>query len=106
MMSAVEGSNLTYSNIEQEWIQFADFTLEAYAQPIELALGEVIPRGNEVMLDWDSMRRSDTKTKAETYEILIRCGVLTVNEARAKEGMDPLPEPSGQTESEDNDGQA
>lgn len=106
MMSAVEGSNLTYSNIEQEWIQFADFTLEAYAQPIELALGEVIPRGNEVMLDWDSMRRSDTKTKAETYEILIRCGVLTVNEARAKEGMDPLPEPSGQTESEDSDGQA
>ena len=91
MLAAVEGSNLTYSNIEQEWIQFADFTLEAYAQPIELALGEVLPRGTSVELDWDSMRRSDTKTKAETYQILIACNVLTVDEARAMEGRPPLP---------------
>lgn len=91
MLAAVEGSNLTYSNIEQEWIQFADFTLEAYAQPIELALGEVLPRGTTVELDWDSMRRSDTKTKAETYQILIACGVLTVDEARGMEGRPPLP---------------
>lgn len=107
MMAAVEGSNLTYSNIEQEWIQFSDFTLEAYAQPIELALGEVIPRGNTVKLDWDSMRRSDTKTKAETYQILINAGVLTVNEARAMEGREPLAiEPAADGQKGANDAQA
>lgn len=90
MMAAVSGSNLTYSNIEQEWIQFSDFTLEAYAQPIELALSDVVARGNTVELDWDSMRRSDTKTKAETYEILIRAGILTPDEARMDLGRKPL----------------
>ena len=92
MMAANEGSNLTYSNIEQEWIQFSDFTLEAYAQPIELALSDALPRGNVVNLDWDSMRRSDTKTKAETYQILISAGVLTRDEARAIEGRPPIDE--------------
>ena len=35
MLAAVDGSNLTYSNIEQSWIEFADYTLAAYTGEIE-----------------------------------------------------------------------
>ena len=85
-------TQLALSPKDMQFLETQQFdTTQAYAQPIELALGEVLPRGTSVELDWDSMRRSDTKTKAETYQILIACNVLTVDEARAMEGRPPLP---------------
>lgn len=92
LMLAESGSSLTYSNVEQEWSQFADFTLNAYVQPMRDALSTVIPRGQTIEFGWDSFRRSDTKTRMETYKTAIEAGVMTVNEARAREGLPPLDE--------------
>ena len=89
-MPAESGSSLTYSNVEQEWSQFADFTLNAYVQPMKDALSMVIPRGQTIDFGWDSFRRSDTKTRMETYKIAIEAGVMTVDEARSRENMPPL----------------
>lgn len=91
LMLAESGSSLTYSNVEQEWSQFADFTLNAYVQPMEDALADVLPRGQAVEFSWDSFRRSDTKTRMETYRTAIEAGVMTIDEARAREGLPPLP---------------
>lgn len=44
MLAAVDGSNLTYSNIEQSWIEFADYTLAAYAGEIEELFNRLLPR--------------------------------------------------------------
>ena len=90
LMLAESGSSLTYSNVEQEWSQFADFTLNAYVQPMKDALSMVIPRGQTIDFGWDSFRRSDTKTRMETYKIAIEAGVMTVDEARSRENMPPL----------------
>ena len=53
-MLAESGSSLTYSNVEQEWSQFADFTLNAYAEHGDTTrpdhrfrLGLVPPFGHE-----------------------------------------------------------
>lgn len=90
MLAAQEGSNLTYSNVEQEWMQFADFTLAAYTRPMEEALSACIARGQSVDFTWDSFRRSDTKTRFETHKIAIEAHILTVDEVRRMEGYPPM----------------
>lgn len=90
MLAAVDGSNLTYSNIEQSWIEFSDYTLAAYAGEIEEALTTLLPRGNEVAFDWDSSRRANTSDKYAAYKTAIEAGWLTSNEVRKKEGLEPM----------------
>lgn len=92
MLTGADGSSLTYQNIEQSWIEFSSYTLAAYADPICEALGEILPRGSYVAMDWDSSRRSDTKTRYEAYASAVQAGWMTVDEVRAHEHMDPLPE--------------
>lgn len=103
MMNKVDGSSLTYQNIEQEWISFSDFTLAAYVQPLEDALSELVPRNNTVDFRWDNMRRSDTKTRYETYQIAIQAGILTTTEVRGMEGRTPLDEPQLTKETSDDE---
>lgn len=91
MLAAVEGSNLTYQNIEQSWIEFADYTLAAYASEIGEALTSLLPRGNEVAFDTDPSRRSNTKDRFETYRIAVEAKLMTVPEARKRLGMGPMP---------------
>ncbi|MCI1935155.1 MAG: phage portal protein [Bifidobacteriaceae bacterium] len=98
MLAAVDGSNLTYSNIEQSWIEFSDYTLAAYAGEIEEALTTLLPRGNEVAFDWDSSRRANTTDKYTAYAAAISAQWLTPDEVRMKEGLQPLNQPIKQKE--------
>ena len=98
MLAAVDGSNLTYSNIEQSWIEFADYTLAAYAGEIEEILNRLLPRGREAKFDWDSSRRANMSDRFDAYKTAIDAGFYTLNEVRAKEGLPALQEgqPNGQ----------
>ena len=99
MLAAVDGSNLTYSNIEQSWIEFADYTLAAYAGEIEELFNRLLPRGREARFDWDSSRRADMADRFSAYATALQSGWLEVNEVRAKEAMPPLmraPQPQEQ----------
>lgn len=90
MLAAVEGSAMTYSNVEQDWIAFTRFTLMGYLRKIEDALTDLVPRGQDVKFNVDSLLRSDTKTRYEAHQIGITAGFLTDDEARALENMPPL----------------
>lgn len=90
MLAAVEGSAMTYSNVEQDWIAFTRFTLMGYLRKIEDALTELTVLGQEVKFNVDSLLRSDTKTRYEAHQIGITAGFLTDDEARALENMAPL----------------
>lgn len=92
MLAAVEGSSMTYSNVEQDWIAFTRFTLMTYLRKIEEALTELTVRGQKVKFNVDSLLRSDTKTRYEAHNIGITAGFLTDDEARAMEGKAPLTE--------------
>jgi len=48
--------------------------------------------GLEVEYDMDDLARGDMKSRAEYYQLGINGGWLTRNEARAREGLNPLPE--------------
>lgn len=90
MLAAVDGSNLTYSNIEQSWIEFADYTLAAYTGEIEEALTALLPTGWSVKFDWDSSRRADMSSRYAAYRTAIESGWLTIDEVREREGLPAL----------------
>lgn len=90
MLAAVEGSAMTYSNVEQDWIAFTRFTLMGYLRKIENALTELTVRGQTVRFKLDTLLRSDTKTRYEAHAIGVASGFLTINEVRAIEGYAPL----------------
>lgn len=90
MLVALDGNSLTYSNVEQEWLAFVRFTLMTYVQKIEETLTKLTPLGQRVKFNLEGLLRSDTKTRYQSYEIGIRSGWLTADEARAHEGLPPL----------------
>lgn len=90
MLAAVEGSNLTYSNIEQAWIEFADYTLAAYTNNIEELFNRLLPRGRTAVFDWDSARRTDVSERFNAYKTSLDAGFYTLDEVRAREGLRPL----------------
>lgn len=90
LLASVEGTSLTYQNVEQSWIEFSSYTLQAYAMPICDALSQLVPYRQYVTVDWDKARRSDTKSRYETYKTGIEMGLITIDEARDSEDMPPL----------------
>lgn len=82
LLASVEGSNLTYTNVEQSWIEFSSYTLQAYAMPICDALSALLPAGHKVTVDWTAARRSDTATQMQTMVQGVQAGILTTQEAR------------------------
>lgn len=92
MLATLDGNSQTYSNVEQDWIGYVRFTLMGYVKKIEESLTELVPYGQKVKFNLDGLLRSDTKTRYASYEIGISNRFLTVNEARALEGMEPLTE--------------
>lgn len=90
MLAAVEGSSMTYQNIEQEWISFARFTLTQYTRKIEDELTRMTVRGQRVKFNFEGMLRADTKTRYEAYAIALDKGFMTINEIRDLEDLTPL----------------
>lgn len=90
LLASVEGSSLTYQNIEQSWIEFSSYTLQAYAMPICDALSQLVPSRQYISMDWDAARRSDTASRYGAYQTALAAGFLTLDEVRAREGLPPL----------------
>ncbi len=86
-------SRATFSNIEQQSIEFWNDTMLPWARvwksSIEFfLLGEEL--GLDVEFDVRPMQRGDAQARATAYGLGIQWGWLTRNEARAMEGLDPI----------------
>ena len=89
LLAAVEGNSQTYSNVEQDWIAYARFSLMKPLREIEEALTDLLPRGQSARFNLDALLRTDTKTRMEGHKLAIDAGVYDEDEARAIEGMPP-----------------
>lgn len=92
MLAAVDGSSMTYSNVEQVDIQFLRYTLIQYLSAIESAMSELTPRGMNVRFKVDALLRADITTRVNAYKTMVEMGVMTVDEVRRSEGLGPLPQ--------------
>lgn len=92
MLAAVEGSSMTYSNIQQAWTEFQRFTLVRYVVEIEDALSDILPRGTEVKANIEALLRPDSVTRYQQHAVALQAGFLSINEVRAIEGLEPAPD--------------
>lgn len=87
MLAGVEGTSLTYSNIESDYIGYIRFGLMSYLIEIEDALSDLLPRGQKVKFNVEALLRSDTVTRYTAHKIGIDAGFLTVDEVRKIEDL-------------------
>lgn len=82
----------TYTNSEQAGLWFAQNTILPICVETEHALRKLFVAGEEdhyVKFNVDAALRGDYTTRTQGYSVLINCGVLSPNEARSFEDMDP-----------------
>jgi len=81
----------TYANITSRMIELAEFTLLPWGRRIESSLDAEFPRGTEMRVNMDGLRRADTLTRYQAHEIALRSKFMTVEEVRDLENLPPLP---------------
>lgn len=87
-LSAESGDSLTYSTNTQARQDLFSLTLTPYVQTIEQTLTMVAtPYGSEVHFDFFDFLQADPSTRAAIYSQLIPLGIMTVEEARIREGF-------------------
>lgn len=92
--AAISGSAVTYANREQNQQQYLIDSINPDLVVIQESMDRVTPRGMYAKFNTAAFLRSDLTTRYTAYEVGIRSGFLTVNEARAHEELEPLTTPA------------
>mgnify|MGYP000320010641 CR=1 FL=1 len=87
LAAALDGSSMTYTNVEQEYISFVRFTLQNYIVELENALTALLPRGLEAKIATEQLLKSDTLTRYQAHAIAIQNGWMTTDEVRNLENL-------------------
>lgn len=88
---AIEGSSITYQNMETRWTEFVRSACQPWMTRIERAMSrQFLPRPHFLKFVPDVYLRADTKTRYETHKIGIDAGFLLDDEARELEDLPPL----------------
>jgi HK97 family phage portal protein len=86
----MSGSSLTYRNESGIWADFQRRCLmPIFSEPMEQDMSDLLPRGWTAQFNFDRMLRADQQTRYETYQTGIDAGIITAEEARKREGLDP-----------------
>ncbi len=96
MIGGEAAGSLTYSTVELNQIQFLTNTLRPWLVRLEAAFSSLLPRPQYVRFNADAMIRSDTKTRWEVHQIARNIGAENIDEIRALEDMEPLPDGQGE----------
>lgn len=96
LVGGESGASMTYSTTEQQQIQFITHTLRPWLVRFEAALSSLLPRPQYVKFNVDALIRVDTKTRYEVHRISREIGLDNIDELRALEDKDPLPNGAGQ----------
>lgn len=87
LLTGVDGTSDTYSNLQDENQIFYRHTIMAYTDAIADALSECLPRGTRTEFNFEGLFRADMASRFSMWETAIRAGFMTADEVRAKEGL-------------------
>ena len=84
------------SGLEQQMLAFHTLTLRPILKNAEQAIRRRLlapgERGKvEIDFNVEGLLRADSAGRAAFLKVMVTCGIMTPNEARAKEGLPPLP---------------
>lgn len=90
-------SRSTFSNMEQESANLVQYSLAPLVRRVESVINSTLLAGTPFYLEYliDSLVRGDIKTRMESYSRAISSGIMTPDEARAKENLEPDPSGAG-----------
>jgi HK97 family phage portal protein len=101
----VEGTSLTYANLEQRNARRVQVTLLPWMVRIEAAISALLAKPRFMRFNVDGLLRGDMAARYSSYAVGIQNGFLLPNEARDLEDLLPLPDsptsPEDATEIED-----
>jgi HK97 family phage portal protein len=87
----VEGTSLTYANLEQRNARRVQVTLLPWIVRVERAVSALLFNPRYMRFNLEGLLRGDTLTRYQTYQIGIPLGVLQPSEAREFEDLPPIP---------------
>jgi HK97 family phage portal protein len=97
MVGHTEKSSSWGTGLDEQTRGFQKYALRPRLRRLEQALMKQLltpqDRANGVFIEFnvDGLLRGDQKARGAHYERMLRNGVMTVNEVRAKENLAPLP---------------
>lgn len=98
MVGGETGSSMTYSTVEMNAINFVTYTLRPWLTRLEAAFSKaLIPSPQYVKFNVDAMIRTDIKTRHDVYKIDREIGLRSIDEERALEDLEPLPDGQGES---------
>lgn len=89
-MVSMDGSSLTYQNIQDADLSFMRWTGMGYLRPIEAALSRVLNGTQSTRFNLDAFLRPDTKSRWDTYAVGLGAGFITPQWVQATEGLPPM----------------
>jgi HK97 family phage portal protein len=87
LVTGVDGTSDTYSNLTDEEHAFYRETLMAYTRPIQDALSNCLPRGTRVEFLWEDLFQADKASRIMMWKTAIDAGIVTAEYAATKEGF-------------------
>lgn len=90
-------SDATYSNIEQQSLNYVTYSLRPWLSRLEAAFNAILPPGAFLKWNVEGLLRSDLESRTDAYRTAIEHGWMTANEIRALEEMNPIESDHGET---------
>lgn len=97
MIGGETGKSMTYQNVEQQSINFVQFTLLPWLTRLEAAFSALLPQPQYVRFNVNGFIRADLKTRYEAHHLAVTDGWMTRDEVRELEDRPPLPDGKGAT---------
>jgi HK97 family phage portal protein len=86
----IQGSSITYANVEQRALDFLTYTMQRWITWWERKLGSMLPAGQYVKFDLSPLLRTDILTRWTVNHAMIASRTVTQDEVRSGEDMAPL----------------
>ena len=86
----MQGSNITYANVEQRSLDFLTYTMARWITWFERKLGAMLPAGQYVKFDLSPLLRTDILTRWVVNYTQATSRLLAPSEVRAGEDLPPL----------------
>lgn len=88
-------TNANFNNMSQQDLNFVKYSILPYVENMEQEMNCKLLRENEqsntyINMNLDGLLRGDIATRVEAYQTGIQNGWMTPNEARIKEGLNPI----------------
>jgi len=87
LLTGVDGTSDTYTNMVDEMQIFYRTTLMNYLDTISDALSACLPRGTRTAFAFEDLFRADPANRFAMWQTAIAAGFMTIDEVRMKEGL-------------------